>query len=92
MDKYVFLKVLENQDQVMIDPEYVIVPLLLHHDLRVFDYKRFLQEFHDKFFPRITCMVPTLLIWPHPLSSYELHSRIINSLEGMQNAGSKGFW
>ena len=42
MDKYVFLKVLENQDQVMIDPEYVIVPLLLHHDLRVFDYKRFL--------------------------------------------------
>ena len=41
MDKYVFLKVLENQDQVMIDPEYVIVPLLLHHDLRVFDYKRF---------------------------------------------------
>ena len=42
MDKYVFLKVLENQDQVMIDPEYVIVPLLLHHDLRFFDYKRFL--------------------------------------------------
>lgn len=42
MDKYVFLKVLENQDQVMIDPEYVIVPLLLHHDLPVFDYKRFL--------------------------------------------------
>ena len=62
MDKYVFLKVLENQDQVMIDPEYVIVPLLLHHDLPVFDYKRFLSEFHDKFFPRITCMVPTLLI------------------------------
>ena len=56
MDKYVFLKVLENQDQVMIDPEYVIVPLLLHHDLRVFDYKRFLWEFHDKFFPRITCL------------------------------------
>ena len=42
MDKYVFLKVLENQDQVMIDPEYVIVSLLLHHDLRVFDHKRFL--------------------------------------------------
>lgn len=25
MDKYVFLKVLENQEQVMIDPEYVLV-------------------------------------------------------------------
>ena len=37
MDKYVFLKVLENQDQVMIDPEYVIVPLLLHHDSLVFE-------------------------------------------------------
>ena len=24
MDKYVFLKVLENQEQVMIDPEYVL--------------------------------------------------------------------
>ena len=37
-----FLKVLENQDQVMIDPEYVIVSLLLHHELLVFDKKRFL--------------------------------------------------
>lgn len=42
MDKYVFLKVLENQDQVMIDPEYVIVPLLLHHHSLVFDNKAFL--------------------------------------------------
>ena len=42
MDKYVFLKVLENQDQVMIDPEYVIDPLSLHHDLLVFNNKRFL--------------------------------------------------
>jgi len=25
MDKYVFLKVLENQEQVMIDPEYVLL-------------------------------------------------------------------
>lgn len=42
MDKYVFLEVLENQGQVMIDPEYVIDPLLLHHYLLVFDNKRFL--------------------------------------------------
>ena len=28
MDKYVFLKVLENQEQVMIDPEYVLLILI----------------------------------------------------------------
>lgn len=25
MDKYVFLKVLENQEQIMIDPEWVLL-------------------------------------------------------------------
>lgn len=31
MDKYVFLKVLENQEQVMIDPEYVLLIFTLCH-------------------------------------------------------------
>ena len=29
MDKYVFMKVLENQEQVMIDPEYVLFIYML---------------------------------------------------------------